>query len=150
MVDHASSVEEDVRPVDSDTQPTTVALTLDEDVAPLAAVRRWVAQALVDLTEDETDDCVLVVNELVSNSYDHGDAPRVVRLLRWANRCVIRIEVDDGSPADLAFGRSRLGPHRGRGLIIVDKLAGTWGVDVRPGGKTVWAELPCGASHVPH
>ncbi|PSL52052.1 anti-sigma regulatory factor (Ser/Thr protein kinase) [Saccharothrix carnea] len=139
-----------MRPVDSDDPATTVALPLDEDVPPLAAVRRWAAEALVGLTEDELDDCRLVITELVSNAYDHGVGPRAVRLRCSADRGVVRIEVDDASADDLTYGRSRLGPNRGRGLVIVDKLAGTWGVERHPGGKTVWAELPCGASHVPH
>jgi anti-sigma regulatory factor (Ser/Thr protein kinase) len=135
--------------VNADDPVTTVALDLADDVPPLAAVRRWAAEELADLTEDEIDDCMLLVTELVSNAYDHGTGPRSVRLRRSPDRSHVRIEVDDASPDDLTFGRSRLGPNRGRGLVIVDKLAKDWGVDVRPGGKTVWAELSCGAAHVP-
>ncbi|MFE9748713.1 ATP-binding protein [Saccharothrix saharensis] len=123
---------------------------MPDDATSLAAVRRWAAGALADLTEDEIDDCMLLVTELVSNAYDHGTGPRTVRLRRSPDRTVVRVEVDDTAPEGLTFGRSRLGPNRGRGLVIIDKLSRTWGVDVRRGGKTVWAELPCGSSHVPH
>ncbi|XVS62242.1 ATP-binding protein [Actinosynnema sp. CA-299493] len=133
----------------TDDPVTTVAFDLAEDVPPLAAVRRWTAGTLADLTEDEVDDCILLVNELVSNAYDHGAGPRAVRLRRSPNWSHVRIEVDDTSPDQLTFGRSRLGPTRGRGLIIVDRLCKDWGVDLHPGGKTVWAELACGAAHVP-
>jgi anti-sigma regulatory factor (Ser/Thr protein kinase) len=136
--------------LDSHEPVTTVVFTLDDDVPALAAVRRWATGVLTDLTEDELDDCMLVATEMVSNAYDHGDGPRAVRLRRSADRCVVRIEVDDGSPDHLTVGRSRLGPNRGRGLIIIDKLAATWGVVLRPGGKTVWAELRCRASQMPH
>ncbi|WP_461122860.1 ATP-binding protein [Saccharothrix stipae] len=124
-------------------------LPLPDDIPVLASVRRWAAEALADLTEDELDDCMLLVTELVSNAYDHSVSPRTVRLRRSPNWHFVRIEVDDASPDELTFGRSRLGPNRGRGLIIIDKLAGNWGVNPRPGGKTVWAELPCGTTDLP-
>jgi hypothetical protein len=31
--------------------------------------------------------------------------------------------------------------HGGRGVALVAGLCSSWGTDVRPGGKVVWAEL---------
>jgi anti-sigma regulatory factor (Ser/Thr protein kinase) len=122
------------------------ALDLDAPLPQLGLVRRWVGEVLAGLDEDDLDDCVLVVNELVSNAFDHADGPRHVQL-RWSpGPGAVRVEVDDGSPDGLVLGRSRLGGNRGRGLIIVERLSKNWGVDVREVGKTVWAELSCSAA----
>ncbi|MFC6093426.1 ATP-binding protein [Saccharothrix sp. BKS2] len=118
-------------------------LELGDDVTPLVSVRRWAGGELADLVDDDLDDCVLVVTELVANAYDHGHAPRRVRLRRSSEPCVVRIEVDDVSSERPTLGRSRLGPHRGRGLVLVANLSEDWGVDHHPHGKTVWAEIPC-------
>ncbi|WP_447002160.1 ATP-binding protein [Saccharothrix isguenensis] len=119
------------------------ALHLDARSPQLGMVRRWVGQVLADVDENDLDDCVLVVNELVSNAFDHADAPRRVRLHRLEGPCVVRVEVDDASPDRLVLGRSRLGGSRGRGLIIVERLSKDWGVVSHTEGKTVWAEMPC-------
>jgi hypothetical protein len=55
---------------------------------------------------------------------------------------VLRIEVDGGSPARLpVVGRSRLGPYRGRGPVLVAALA-RWGLNRDEAAKALWAELP--------
>jgi anti-sigma regulatory factor (Ser/Thr protein kinase) len=138
-------VEWGVRLVETEHRDRPDALTRElTDQAPtLAAVRRWVADALADLADDARDDCLLVVNELVSNAYDHGSGPRGIRLRRTARPCVVRFEVDDARPDRPVLGRSRLGVDRGRGLVIVHNLALDWGVSPRLDGKTVWAELAC-------
>lgn len=127
----------------AESEPSSSVLDLDERYRPLALVRRWVGDVLSGLTEDDLDDCVLVVNELVSNAFDHGSGPRRVRLRRFPERCVVRVEVDDASPDQLVVGRSRVADERGRGLVIVDRLSKAWAVDLRVDGKTVWAEMAC-------
>lgn len=126
------------------------ALDLDARSEQLGAVRRWVGEVLADLGDDDLDDCVLVVNELVSNAFDHADGPRCARLRRSEGPCVVRAEVDDASPGELVPGRSRLGDSRGRGLIIVERLSEDWGVDARVRGKTVWAEISCSPATASH
>lgn len=98
---------------------------------------------LPEVTCDELEDVLLVVNELVSNAYDHGRSPRRLRLHHSSEPCFVRAEVDDASPELPTPGRSRFGAGRGRGMVLVDRLAKDW--DVTPGtsGKTVWAEITC-------
>jgi two-component sensor histidine kinase len=121
-------------------------LTLDLDESPsIAGVRRWVADALVGLPEDDVDDCLLVVTELVANAHDHGLAPRGLRLTWSSGPCVLRVEVDDSSPEQPVLGRSRISETRGRGLVIVDRLSVAWGVVGHAHHKTVWAEMACTA-----
>ncbi|MBB5957290.1 anti-sigma regulatory factor (Ser/Thr protein kinase) [Saccharothrix tamanrassetensis] len=122
------------------------AFDLDALSPQLGVVRRWVGEVLADLDEDDRDDCVLVVNELVSNAFDHAVGPRRVRLHWSTGQCFVRVEVDDASPDGLVVGRSRLGGSRGRGLIIVERLSKDWGVDARVTGKTVWAEISCSSA----
>lgn len=112
----------------------------------LVAVRDWVNEVLTGLGHDDRDDCVLVVNELVSNAFDHAGGPRHVRL-RWSSvPCVVRVEVDDASPDAPVLDPSRPNGSRGRGLIIVERLSKDWGSDARMEGKTVWAEISCSAA----
>ncbi|MGM1062872.1 ATP-binding protein [Saccharothrix sp. Mg75] len=125
----------------------TLSLDLADDVPPLVAVRRWAGEALADLGDDDVTDCVLVVTELVTNAYDHGGPPRRVALHRTHDPCRIRVEVYDGGRGRVRVGRSRLGSHRGRGMVIVAQIAAEWGVRKHDGGgKSVWAEIVCGSA----
>ncbi|WP_156755907.1 ATP-binding protein [Actinokineospora pegani] len=124
----------------------TVHLDLDltAAVAPLALIRRRLSVELADLGVDRLRDVQVICVELVSNAYEHAAGPRRVRVRRFRGRAALHVEVHDGSPEGrLVVGRSRLGEHRGRGLVLVRALAASqWGVRVTPGGKVVWAEVP--------
>jgi two-component sensor histidine kinase len=106
---------------------------------PLAQVRALVATLTADLPAELGEDLLLVVTELVANAYEHGTAPRTLRLERNDARVVV--EVDDGTSSPPVLGRSRLGANRGRGLTIVAGVAERWGVRALLAGKTVWALL---------
>ncbi|MFB9904115.1 ATP-binding protein [Allokutzneria oryzae] len=113
-------------------------------VPPLRALRQRVRAALAG----ESDACLhaaeLLATELVSNAYDHGGPPRRFSLRRFTEQRLVRIEVDDGDTVGVPHpGGSRLGGNRGRGLILIDRLARHWGVITRAHSKTVWAELSC-------
>jgi anti-sigma regulatory factor (Ser/Thr protein kinase) len=106
----------------------------------LADLRSWAATLLADLSEDLRLDVLLVCTELASNAYEHADGPRTVRIERRGE--VIRIEVDDATPADLPqLGQSRISDSRGRGLVLVAQLSRCWGTREAADGKTVWAEI---------
>ncbi|GAB1508194.1 ATP-binding protein [Actinophytocola sp. KF-1] len=112
----------------------------------LARVRRWTATALADLGDDHLNDVMLILVELVSNAYEHGGGCRSVRLARSRTPCRIDVEVDDNNADQLTPGVSRFGTkaNRGRGLIMIDKIAESWGVRNADGvGKTVWAHISC-------
>ena len=93
----------------------------------------------------ETHDVVvLAVGELAANAVLHGRVPgrdSALSLTCDAGRGVVRIEVTDTHP--VLPVRKVPGPDvdGGRGLMLVDALALTWGTQGRPGpAKTVWAE----------
>lgn len=124
-------------------EPDVLVFGLGEHVPPLVMVRRWAAQELTDLSDELLGDVLLIATELVTNAYDHGLFAREIRMLRVLEPGAVRIEVDDGSPMRPVMGRSRIDRRRGRGLVIVDRLAKGWGVIPNVVGKTVWAEVAC-------
>jgi anti-sigma regulatory factor (Ser/Thr protein kinase) len=89
----------------------------------------------------------LLLSELVANAvrHAHGPAVRIVVDRPAADR--VYVAVVDRAPLRLPEMRSP-GPDAvsGRGLILVDELADSWGCDLmgpgkRPWGKRVWAEM---------
>ncbi len=119
---------------------TSARYPLPDSDPDLADLRSWAATLLADLSEDLRLDVLLVCTELASNAYEHADGPRTVRVARVGE--VIRVEVDDGTPAELPhLGQSRISDSRGRGLILVAHLSRCWGTREAADGKTVWAEI---------
>jgi len=113
---------------------------------PLRELRGLIRAALRGEDADCVADAELVVTELVSNAFDHGDAPRRLHMWRTGHPVTVHIAVGDSSRTDLpVVGKSRLGSARGRGLIMVSRLSRRWGVSLHRLGKTVWAELTCPA-----
>ncbi|MFD6533238.1 ATP-binding protein [Streptomyces sp. NPDC060184] len=97
---------------------------------------------------DTNDTLSLIAAELTANAVRHGRVPGRdfhVRLTEAGG--TLRIEVTDirgercpspGDPREPACDE-----ESGRGLLLVSRLAGRWGVLPRTGapGKTVWAEV---------
>ncbi|WP_238598223.1 ATP-binding protein [Saccharothrix sp. ALI-22-I] len=117
-------------------------LDLHEHPYSIVEVRHCAAEALSDLSDDELYDVMLVATELLTNAYDHGQRPCQIRFLRSEQPPFVRVEVDDTSPEPPILGRSTVTRHRGRGLVIVDRVAKAWGATMRKVGKTVWATVP--------
>jgi hypothetical protein len=82
----------------------------------------------------------LIVSELVSNIVDHAHTMATLRLS--LHRRYLTIAVRDGSMAEpvKAAGTSP-GARTGRGLILVDASASSWGWLPTDGGKVIWASL---------
>ncbi|MGI5499979.1 ATP-binding protein [Lentzea sp. CA-135723] len=109
----------------------------------MSSLRRQLTTILRMLGEDHLYDVQLVVTELVTNVLDHTPSTGRLRLLHDHDPCEVTVEVDDDSPTQPVYGRSRLGEHRGRGIVVVDNISREWGC--RPGehGKTVFAVVAC-------
>lgn len=127
---------------DDPVHPTVLDLRIERDVV-LATLRHDVGKSLVGLGEDHVYDVLLVVTELVSNVLDHTTGPGRLRVLRRLSPCEVTVEVDDLSSQRPVYGRSRLGEHRGRGMVMVGSASSEWGIIPRSGGKTVFAVVPC-------
>lgn len=101
----------------------------------LTACARWSAGRVCD-------DAELVVTELVANAVRHAGTEITVRLAAVDDRPGgIRAEVSDGSSRPVRPRRAASLEESGRGLLLVDMLANTWGADANAAGKTIWAEL---------
>jgi anti-sigma regulatory factor (Ser/Thr protein kinase) len=111
------------------------------DVAAPGEARRLVGDALMQWGHGQelSDSVALVVSELATNAVTHARSPFSVRAR--SDQQVIRISVRDASSVMPEL--RQVGPAQGAGLGLqmVDALAGTWGVEVTAGGKSVWAQL---------
>lgn len=126
-----------------DVQPDVeqaVCLAVGDSPSDLAVVRQRVRELLTGHPADLVADAVLVADALAGNSRDHGDAPRVVRLMLLGGGASLRIEAEDGSVFALPVVRGWSGSN-GLGMVVVSQVAASWGVDREAGRKTVWAEL---------
>ena len=105
--------------------------------------RGLLRQLSTPLSIADTDVVALVISELVANAVRHGCSPgtevgvQLVRAPGW-----LRAEVTQAGavfdPEDVS--RRRVGQARGWGLLIVERLSQSWGVD--PARRCVWAEIP--------
>ncbi|MDX6227539.1 MAG: hypothetical protein QOI76_929 [Frankiales bacterium] len=103
--------------------------------------RRVVTDALNLLGRyDLVDDATLVVSELIANGVLH--ARTEISLSVESTRDGIRVAVTDGSPVLPRGGPASPSATSGRGLLLVERLSSSWGVEVLAGGgKVVWAVI---------
>ena len=89
---------------------------------------------------DHIDAATLVVSELVTNAVRHAGTDLEVRFA--ACRPVLRVAVRDHAPGGLRLRPADPGGSSGRGLLLVEALARSWGVlPEGEAGKVVWAVL---------
>ena len=87
------------------------------------------------------ESATLLVSELVTNAVRHARGTDVVTVDLLAGRAWLRIEVLD---TDRHWPQPRIPDgfdESGFGFILVEALAGNWGVRETEAGKAVWAEL---------
>lgn len=104
--------------------------------------RRFVTQfcQASDLSEDACHTAALLTSELVTNAVRYGGSRATLVARRPGG--VLRIAVEDDSPELPEEGLSPpFSAESGRGIMLVSALASRWGVESRPGGKSVWFEL---------
>jgi anti-sigma regulatory factor (Ser/Thr protein kinase) len=99
--------------------------------------------------EDLSDPALLLVSELVTNAVqasarqagdDQGSLPMIGLTLQLTNTS-LTAEVWDTSHALPVLQEADLTGERGRGLMLVDVLADSWGHRAADGGKVVWCTI---------
>jgi anti-anti-sigma factor len=133
-------------------------LPLGPSVTAPAAARRFVHDTCwrwrLHVADDPTDElaglwvdelvdrAMLVASELVTNAVVHTHGPLRLRMELVAER--LHLAVADQSPRLLGLTARPGDPEAegGRGLLVVDQLASSWGMQHPPeGGKVIWCVL---------
>ncbi|MFE2876777.1 SpoIIE family protein phosphatase [Streptomyces roseus] len=110
----------------------------------IAGARRQIRELLHDWADaEQVDSAVLMVSEMVTNVLIHtdGDALLVAEAVGEPGTRRLRIEVADASdelPHKRHPGETA---SSGRGVLLMEMLADTWGVDPRGEGKSIWFEM---------
>lgn len=93
-------------------------------------------------TGDIASEIELIADELVTNALVHTDGGALLglELLPGSPRRV-RVEAQDRSSEWPRRRTPGLSATSGRGLLMVEKLADSWGVEPRGTGKAVWCEF---------
>lgn len=121
-------------------------LSLAADPRAVATARRFVRdQALAwGVPEDAADVAQLLTSEIVTNAVTHAQAPS--ELCVSLDRGRLLVELSDGGtdPGGSAVGDDDPMRVHGRGLMLVDALATTWGTRRGAEGTTAWFTLQVG------
>ncbi len=110
----------------------------------IAGARQQIRELLHDWADaEQVDSAVLMVSEMVTNVLVHtdGEALLVAEAVGELGERLLRVEVADASdelphkrhPGEMASS--------GRGVLLMEMLADSWGVDPRGEGKSIWFEL---------
>lgn len=114
--------------------------TLPAEPASAAAARQFVRATLADWQLRQfTDAASLLVSELVTNAVLHAGSVSVVTISYEAG--VVRVEVSDSSSAQVQLRHYSADAGTGRGLLLVQAIAASWGNASVADGKRVWFEL---------
>jgi len=93
------------------------------------------------IADDIEEDIRLLVSEIVTNSVLHGpSAPSEVDLQVWVSDDVVRVAVTDQGAGFERQDQPTGGDRSGWGLMMVDRLADRWGVELGSGTE-VWFEM---------
>ena len=115
-------------------------LELDQVPASVPEARQFVRKCCRDWGfADPDESAALIVSELVTNALRHATGPIILFLGRRVDRMVMSVE--DGSPYPAEVDVRGPLAESGRGMLLVESLAASWGESELPTGKRVWAEL---------
>jgi anti-sigma regulatory factor (Ser/Thr protein kinase) len=92
--------------------------------------------------ESLADDAELLTSELMTNACRYATGLVTVLALRNTASVVVTVTDDHTSGEPLLAVEQDPGRDNGRGLFLVDAIAGGWGTTEHIGGKSVWFRLP--------
>jgi len=117
-------------------------IQLPADRRAASRARRFVVATLEGwgMPQAVIDDCELLTSELVTNAVLHARSESRLRIERRGDN--VWVAVHDASPSEPRVRDYGPNAVTGRGLMLVDRLAGRWGSENDAHGKFVWFELP--------
>ena len=122
-------------------------LELPADHSSIRLARRSLGARMAEwrLPGELCADAVLLVSELATNAVRHTLGARFLCGVGLVTGGRLRLEVHDHDYTGTSLPRCEAGPddEGGRGLVLVEAIADTWGVDrsALTGGNAVWATL---------
>ena len=117
-------------------------LRLRPEAAAPSLARAAIAAAASGLPAAVVADAELLTSELVSNAVRHAELdPSQEIVVRIVADGYVRVEVADPGPPFDADRRRPGSGSRGWGLLLVDAVATSWGVEREGSGKRVWFEV---------
>ncbi|MFF9485849.1 SpoIIE family protein phosphatase [Streptomyces sp. NPDC014676] len=110
----------------------------------VSVARQQLRELLHDWSSpDQVDSAVLLLSEMLTNVLVHTDADALLlaEVTGGGDGRRMRIEVTDAGDDLPHLRRPGELASSGRGLVLIELLAHTWGVDPRGRGKSIWFEL---------
>ncbi|MCA1682429.1 MAG: ATP-binding protein [Actinobacteria bacterium] len=122
--------------------------TFEHRAASVTEARRFACELLAGAPADVVQSVELMVSELATNCVRHTDSGFELTITVTTRE--VRVEAADCGGGDPTMQSPTPSDLSGRGLRIVDMLAGAWGVERLPvgPGKTVWFTLDVQAADV--
>ena len=120
-------------------------MTLRPEPQQVAVGRRFTRQTLTAWQHtDLADTACLLVSEILTNAVHHARQMIGLRLYHTAREVIAEI-TDDNTQLPQRTPPAPI-DESGRGLTLVEALAGTWGARLSSTGKTVWFTLAIDAA----
>ena len=118
----------------------TVTLQLEHAVGAPRQARRFVVSTLAEWGLSHlADDVGLLVSELVTNVVRHTDAGAIMRISRAQRH--LRCSVIDAGGHLPQLRHPSPTDQSGRGLLLVEAIASSWGSTATEGRTEVWFEV---------
>jgi anti-sigma regulatory factor (Ser/Thr protein kinase) len=117
----------------------TVTEVFPPDSAAVRDVRRFVAAALPDVADEPLDVVVLATSELAANCVRHAGTEFTVTVDRTGDS--VRVTMEDAGTGDPVVHHPDPRTPSGRGLLIVEQLADSWGSRRVEGRNRVWFSM---------
>jgi two-component sensor histidine kinase len=119
----------------------SVEVALERGPTAPAAARRQVSAMCQDLHRDAACIATLLTSELVTNALVHGCGAIGMTIDRTPGQ--LRVDVQDESSRQPQRQANNVDSTEGRGLLLLETLASSWGVRNAAGGKGkgVWFTL---------
>ena len=116
------------------------AVELAPEPRSVATARRFVAETLAEWGQQEQSDrACLVTSEILTNAVRHSDTPIALRMHCTSRE--ITVEVRDDSTHLPQRRIPEPDDENGRGLMLVEALADSWGTRPTRTGKSIWFTL---------